>query len=208
MLKLEVQSHWLSLVQFKRSLSHSISTSKFDWENLFEWFKFGFSDQTTFKRGSTEDRFIPLTTNIGEITKIDLDFKKTGNIISSSWYSSTWSFTRATVLNADTQQRWESRSNWDVIIRWIVLVDHIVLHKPSLHRVRKFDLLLAKHSIVCFWLLFITSSFLLLWSVDSFEEKRLKVWIRIWHRNDSSSVKVKSIFIFKQFPLRCCRLND
>lgn len=62
------------------------------------------NDQTTFKRGSSEDRFIPLTTDIGEITKIDLDFKKTGNIISSSWYSNAWSFTRATVLNADTQQ--------------------------------------------------------------------------------------------------------
>lgn len=65
-----------------------------------------FSDQTTFKRDSVEDRFIPLTMDIGEITKIDLDFKKTGNIISSSWYSSSWTFTRAIVLNGDNQQRY------------------------------------------------------------------------------------------------------
>ncbi|CAF3450558.1 unnamed protein product [Rotaria sp. Silwood1] len=60
-------------------------------------------DQTTFKRGSVENRFIPLTVDIGEVRNIDLDFKKTNNIISSSWYSNSWTFTKATILNGDTQ---------------------------------------------------------------------------------------------------------
>jgi pimeloyl-ACP methyl ester carboxylesterase len=60
-------------------------------------------DDTTFKRGSVENRFIPLTVDIGDITKVDIEFKKTNNIISSSWYSSTWKFTKATVLNGDNQ---------------------------------------------------------------------------------------------------------
>ncbi|CAF3787097.1 unnamed protein product [Adineta steineri] len=62
------------------------------------------NDQTTFKRGSVETRFIPLTVNIGDITEINIDFKKTGNLISSTWYSSTWAFTKAVVLNGDQQQ--------------------------------------------------------------------------------------------------------
>lgn len=63
------------------------------------------NDQTTFKRGSLESRFIPLTVDIGEITKFDLDFKKTNNIISSSLYSNSWSFTSAVILNGDNQNR-------------------------------------------------------------------------------------------------------
>ncbi|CAM4741836.1 unnamed protein product [Rotaria magnacalcarata] len=58
---------------------------------------------TTFKRGSVENRLIPLTEDIGDVTAIDIDFQKTNNIISSSWYSSTWAFTKATVLNGDIQ---------------------------------------------------------------------------------------------------------
>ncbi|CAF1167148.1 unnamed protein product [Adineta ricciae] len=61
-------------------------------------------DQTTFKRGSTETRFIPLTVDIGEVTEVNIEFKKTQNWISSSWYSSTWLFTKATVFHADQQQ--------------------------------------------------------------------------------------------------------
>jgi len=47
-----------------------------------------------------------LTINIGEVKEINIDFQKTGNWISSSWYSSTWTFTKATVLNGDQQQRY------------------------------------------------------------------------------------------------------
>lgn len=60
-------------------------------------------DQTTFKRGSVETRFIPLTVDIGEVTEVKIDFKKTGNLISSSWYSASWTFTKAVVLNGDQQ---------------------------------------------------------------------------------------------------------
>ncbi|CAF3144763.1 unnamed protein product [Rotaria sp. Silwood2] len=65
-------------------------------------------DQTTFKRGSVENRFIPLTIDIGEVLNVDLNFKKTGNLISSSWYSSSWTFTKAIVLNGDNQNRYSS----------------------------------------------------------------------------------------------------
>ena len=67
---------------------------------------FLFSDETVFKSGSIETRFIPLTINIGEITEVQIDFKKTGNWITSSWYSSSWTFTKVTVLNGDQQQRY------------------------------------------------------------------------------------------------------
>jgi hypothetical protein len=63
------------------------------------------NDETTFKRGSIQSRFIPLNINIGDVTAIEVDFKKTGNWISSSWYSASWSFTKATVLNGDKQER-------------------------------------------------------------------------------------------------------
>jgi hypothetical protein len=63
------------------------------------------SDQTTFKRGSVETRFIPLTIDIGQVTEVKIDFKKTGNLISSSWYSASWTFTKAVVLNGDQQDR-------------------------------------------------------------------------------------------------------
>ncbi|CAF2449643.1 unnamed protein product [Rotaria sp. Silwood2] len=66
------------------------------------------NDQTTFKRGSVQTRLIPLTIDIGEVTDIDIDFKKTNNWFSSSWYSSSWTFTKATVLNGDQQQSFYS----------------------------------------------------------------------------------------------------
>ncbi|CAF1526212.1 unnamed protein product, partial [Rotaria sordida] len=62
-------------------------------------------DQATFKRGSVASRFIPLTVDIGEVTSIEVSFKKTTNLISSSWYSSSWTFTKAIILNGDNQNR-------------------------------------------------------------------------------------------------------
>ncbi|CAF3344505.1 unnamed protein product [Rotaria sp. Silwood1] len=62
------------------------------------------NDETTFKRDSVQTRLIPLTIDIGEVTAVDIDFTKTTNWISSAWYSSSWKFTRATVLNGDQQK--------------------------------------------------------------------------------------------------------
>lgn len=56
-----------------------------------------------------QTRFIPLTIDIGDVTEVKIDFKKTGNLISSSWYSSSWTFTKATVLNGDQQDRYDLR---------------------------------------------------------------------------------------------------
>ena len=63
------------------------------------------SDQTTFKRGVAQTRVIPLTVNIGQVTDVEIQFKKTSNWISSSWYSASWAFTKVTVLDGDQQQR-------------------------------------------------------------------------------------------------------
>ncbi|CAF3256548.1 unnamed protein product [Rotaria socialis] len=60
-------------------------------------------DETTFKRDSVQTRFIPLTTDIGEVTAVDIQFQKTTNWISSILYSASWKFTKATVMNADQQ---------------------------------------------------------------------------------------------------------
>lgn len=64
-----------------------------------------FSGDTTFKRDSIETRFIPLTVNIGEVKQVEVDFKKKANLITTILYSSTWAFTKATVLNGDNQNR-------------------------------------------------------------------------------------------------------
>jgi hypothetical protein len=58
---------------------------------------------TTFTRDSVETRFIPLTVNIGEVTNIEVDFKKKASLITTILYSSSWTFTKATVLNGDNQ---------------------------------------------------------------------------------------------------------
>ncbi|CAF1347936.1 unnamed protein product [Rotaria sordida] len=62
------------------------------------------NDDTTFKRDSVQTRLIPLKINIGEVIEIDINFQKTTNWISSSWYSPIWTFIKATVLNGDQQQ--------------------------------------------------------------------------------------------------------
>jgi hypothetical protein len=67
---------------------------------------FIFSDETILKHDSIQTRFIPLTINIGEVIEVNIEFKKTENWISSSWYSSLWTFTRVTVLDGDQQQRY------------------------------------------------------------------------------------------------------
>jgi len=58
---------------------------------------------TTFKRDSVETRFIPLTMDIGEVKNIEIDFKKKANLATTLLYSSSWSFTKATILNGDNQ---------------------------------------------------------------------------------------------------------
>ena len=63
------------------------------------------SDETTFKRGASQTRVVQLTMNVGQVSDVEVQFKKTGNWISSSWYSATWNFTKATVLDGDQQQR-------------------------------------------------------------------------------------------------------
>ncbi|CAF0854104.1 unnamed protein product [Adineta steineri] len=58
---------------------------------------------TTFKRDSTETRFIPLTVDIGEVKQIEVDFKKKASLVTTLLYSSSWAFTKAIVLNGDNQ---------------------------------------------------------------------------------------------------------
>ncbi|CAF3462217.1 unnamed protein product [Rotaria sp. Silwood1] len=59
---------------------------------------------TTFTRNSVVTRFIPLTVNIGEVKQVDVDFKKKANLLTTLLYSPSWKFTKATVLDADSQQ--------------------------------------------------------------------------------------------------------
>jgi hypothetical protein len=58
---------------------------------------------TTFTRNSVETRFIPLTVDIGEVQKIEVDFKKKANLLTTAIYSSTWKFVKAMVLDGDNQ---------------------------------------------------------------------------------------------------------
>jgi len=58
---------------------------------------------TTFTRDSVETRVIPLTINIGEVQQVEVDFKKKASLITTLMYSSSWSFTRATVFDGEKQ---------------------------------------------------------------------------------------------------------
>lgn len=87
------------------------------------------SDQTTFKRGVARTRVIPLTVSIGQVTDVEIQFKKTANWISSAWYSASWTFTKATVLDGDQQQRSVSICLVDPKIPFLYLVDHSVPHR-------------------------------------------------------------------------------
>ena len=63
------------------------------------------SGATTFAGGSVETRFVPLSVDIGEVQSIEIDFKKKANLATTLLYSPTWSFTKATIFNADNQDR-------------------------------------------------------------------------------------------------------
>ncbi len=82
------------------------------------------------------------------MTKIDIDFKKTSNIISSPLYSSTWTFKKATVLHGDIQNRYifyKYSIDKSYFFFFNIVEPSVLLNQPS-HLALKFDLLLAKFS--------------------------------------------------------------
>ncbi|CAF1129831.1 unnamed protein product [Didymodactylos carnosus] len=62
------------------------------------------NDETTFKRGGTVTRFIPLTADIGQLQYVDVSFKRTDNWLSASLYSPIWNFEKLTMLDGNHQQ--------------------------------------------------------------------------------------------------------
>ncbi|CAF1415739.1 unnamed protein product [Rotaria sordida] len=61
------------------------------------------SDETFLKRSGIETRYIPLTTDLGTIQRVNVKFERAGHLISSLIYSSKWTFTNVTVIDGDRQ---------------------------------------------------------------------------------------------------------